>query len=276
MLIDGDKIDLIPIDADESTWCVDIAKLIDVANTCDPDDTAILVVHNVGNIVNVPRLKSILKEHQFIEDNCEGFLGEYEDLPTGTKSLASSISFYANKTLTCGEGGAFITNDADIHALVYRQANQGQTSERYVHDILAYNYRMTNMQAALLLSQLSLREEIQQKKSNIFEFYSKNLSNKYILQKISNGTKHSHWIFSVRLKGCDYTSNIMPQCNKSFETRPMFYQMSKHKHLRKYSNIDDENVAKLLSKECFMLPSHPNLNENDLNEIVQVLNKIVE
>lgn len=276
LLMDGDDIELIPIDADDDTWCIDTKKLISVANSNGPDDTGILVVHNVGNIVNVPKLKSVLPDHQFIEDNCEGFLGEYEGRPTGTSSLASSISFYANKTLTCGEGGAFISNDEYLSSFVSRLVNQGQTNERYVHDILAYNYRMTNMQAALLLSQLSLREEIQQKKSDIFKFYKENLSNKFSFQKITEGTKHSEWMFSARLKGCDYKKDIEKQCISLFETRPMFYQMSAHRHLLKYSKQDDENVARSLAKECFMLPSHPNLSKNDLEVIVHTMNRIVD
>ena len=90
MLMDG-EINLIPVDADINTWCVDVLKLCDVIQKHSYEDTGILIVHNVGGIVNVPSLKRKFPFHTFIEDNCEGFLGEYEGHKTGTASLASSI-----------------------------------------------------------------------------------------------------------------------------------------------------------------------------------------
>jgi perosamine synthetase len=99
--------ELIPIDSDLNTWNFDenqISEKID-------DETAILVVHNIGNVVNVPKLKRKFPNTVILEDNCEGFLGKYESKYTGTESFASSISFFGNKTITSGEGGAFITND---------------------------------------------------------------------------------------------------------------------------------------------------------------------
>lgn len=117
-------------------------------------NSAILIVHNVGNIINVPRLKRLRPDIVFLEDNCEGLFGMYENYYAGTQSLCSSTSFFANKTITSGEGGAILTNDDDLYQYLSRKINQGNTSTRYLHDMLAYNYRMTNLQAALLYDQL--------------------------------------------------------------------------------------------------------------------------
>lgn len=274
MLMDQDNLSLVPIDADESTWCVDREKLDQELRNSDPEETGVLVVHNVGNIVNVPALRAKWPEFNFIEDNCEGLFGKYESLPTGTKSLAASISFYANKTVTCGEGGALIVNDADVMSVLERQYSQGQTSIRYVHDILAYNYRITNIQSSLLISQLSIKDEILNKKEKIFEFYKNNLSKHFLSQIEEPGTQHSKWMFAVRLRGSNYHNDISKSLN-GFETRPMFYPMSSHSHLSKFCKPDDEVVAKLLSDECFMLPSHPGLEEKDLHFIVESMNKVV-
>lgn len=268
MLMDG-KINLIPVDASEDTWCIDIEKLRAEIVKYDPCDTGILVVHNVGNIVNVSKLIREFPEHSFIEDNCEGFLGEYENQKSGTASLASSISFYANKTITCGEGGAVIVAD-EYHNKINRIQSQGQTNQRYVHDILAYNYRMTNLQAAMLLSQLSILDEIKAKKEYIFARYKRDLSQKIKFQKVEENTKHSHWMCAVKVTDFDYhqENNIF---GSKFETRPMFYPMSAHCHLRHFSK--DESIANKLAKECFMLPSHPNLSDGDLDIIINHLNK---
>lgn len=268
MLMDGD-INLIPVDADENTWCVNIEKLrIEIAKH-DPFDTGILIVHNVGNVINVPKLIREFPTYSFIEDNCEGFLGEYENQKSGTASLASSISFYANKTITCGEGGAVIVSDK-YHEKINKIQSQGQTKERYVHDVLAYNYRMTNLQAGMLLDQLSILDEIKSKKEYIFKRYERDLSSKIKLQKAEENTKHSHWMCAVRINNFNYHKENSV-FSKIFETRPMFYPLSAHSHLRHFSR--DETVAHKLSKECFMLPSHPNLTDDDLDIIINNLNK---
>jgi perosamine synthetase len=269
MLMDGD-LNLIPVDADERTWCVDTSKLRDEIIKSDPRETGILVVHNVGGIVNVPSLMRDFPDHFFIEDNCEGFLGEYEGKKSGTASLASSISFYANKTITCGEGGALIIQP-ELHDIIYRTQSQGQTNTRYVHDILAYNYRMTNTQATILLGQMDLIPEIMEKKKILFETYRRLLSEKFQMQIPESGTKHSSWMFSVRAKGFDYHSSSK-EFGEEFESRPMFYPMSSHLHLRKFAR--DEEVASKLARECFMLPSHPALEESDIVKVCNRLNKV--
>ena len=268
MLMDG-EINLIPVDASEDTWCIDTEKLRAEIVKYDPCDTGILVVHNVGNIVNVPKLIREFPEHSFIEDNCEGFLGEYENQKSGTASLASSISFYANKTITCGEGGAVIICN-EYHNKINKIQSQGQTNERYVHDVLAYNYRMTNLQAGMLLDQMSILDEIKSKKEYIFKRYKTDLSSNIKLQKEEDGTKHSHWMCAIRVNDFDYHQENSIFSN-IFETRPMFYPISAHAHLKHFSR--DETVAKKLSKECFMLPSHPNLTDQDLDVIISHLNK---
>ena len=80
--------------------------------------SCVLIVHNLGNIVNVPRLRRLRPDIIFIEDNCEGLFGKYENKFSGTDCLCSAASFYANKTLTTGEGGAFFTNDEDVYEYI--------------------------------------------------------------------------------------------------------------------------------------------------------------
>jgi len=265
--------DLIPVDASLETWNYDINKLRAVLNKSDPQEVAVLVVHNIGNVVNVPSLLREYPDFLFVEDNCEGFTGKYEDSFTGTQSLASSISFYANKIITSGEGGAFLTNSLNVYDMIKRIYSQGQSSERYLHDLLAYNYRMTNIQSSLFLSQFSMLEEILDRKNNIWNFYNKNLDfNKFTKQKQEENCQSSKWMYAIRLAGFDYHSELKDK-NIGFETRPMFYPMSRHFHLNKYSKFDEQN-ANILSKECFMIPSHPNLTENDLEFIVNFLNKL--
>ena len=123
--------ELIPIDSDLDTWNFDISKIKPLID----ENTAILVVHNIGNIINVPRLKNLRPDIIFIEDNCEGFTGKYENIYSGTSNstLCSSISFYGNKIITTGEGGAFLTNDDNIYNYISKAYSQGMSEIKYIH-----------------------------------------------------------------------------------------------------------------------------------------------
>lgn len=264
---------LIPVDASLETWNYDLNKLKNILNKSDPNEVAILVVHNIGNIINVPKLQREYQDFLFVEDNCEGFTGKYEGIYSGTSALASSISFYANKIITSGEGGAFLTNSTKVYNTIKRVYSQGQSNERYLHDILAYNYRMTNIQASLFLSQFKLLDEILEKKNKIWNFYNTNLNfNKFTKQIVEDDCEPSKWMYAIRAKNFNY-HNELKEKNIHFETRPMFYPMSKHLHLNKYSKFDEQN-ANILSNECFMIPSHPNLSQSDLEFVVDFLNKL--
>jgi len=262
--------ELIPIDANLDTWNFDIDK---IQNNLD-ENTAILVVHNIGNVVNVPDLKRKFPNTIILEDNCEGFLGRYEGKYTGTDSLASSISFFGNKTITSGEGGAFVTNDEDLFNYINIVKNQGQSDDKFIHNILGYNYRMTNIQAAILYGQLMNLESIVEKKKNIFKEYKNNLMElgNVRLQKVEKDTEHSNWMFGVRFDDLtlERKKNLELHLYKSgIDCRPMFYDITKHKYL---SGIKCEtNHANILQEQCIILPSYPELTKS---QIIYITDKI--
>jgi len=268
--------ELVPIDADVDTWNFDLDKL----ESAIDEQSAVLIVHNIGNIINVPNLKKRFPNTIFLEDNCEGFLGKYNDKYTGTESFASSVSFFGNKTLTSGEGGAFITNDDDVFEYINTVKSQGQSNEKFVHDVLGYNYRMTNVQAAILYGQLDVMNDIKEKKHKIFQQYKSifKTNDKISFQKIDENTIHSEWMFGMRFN--EFTSEQKKQLElhlfqHGIDTRPMFYEMSKHNYL---SHIKNEDViAKKLNDQCLILPSFPQLTESQVNfignKILKYINK---
>ena len=260
------KFNLIPIDADIYSWNINLKKIK------TNDESAILLVHNLGNIINPKNVEGSV----IVEDNCEGFLGKYNENFSGTNCLASSVSFFGNKNITSGEGGAFITNDEDCFLYANKVQGQGQSKERYIHDELGYNYRMTNIQAAILYGQLEYLEEIQEKKKNIFNFYKKELTkNERIkIQTEEKDTVPSNWMMGIRIIGNENFNKInMFMKNKKIDIRPMFYPMSTHKHLKKYAWGRDETVAKILSKECLILPSYPDLTKEEQKYIINCINE---
>jgi perosamine synthetase len=257
-----------PLDAievmkmDERTLNIDTSE--EYWKTLEPS-SCVVIVHNVGNVVNVPRLKRLRPDIIFVEDACEAFGGSYESLPAGSVSFCSSVSFFANKTLTGGELGCVLTNDSDIHKYLSRKINQGVTETRYIHDILAYNYRATNLSAGLLCDQLLDREYILREKQRIFDLYQNTFP-----RNCEAETTPANWIMPIHLPG----NPSYEECEKFFkskgiEIRPMFYPINCHEHLKSISN--DTSVAKKIHREHIMVPSHPTLTDKEVLYIISCL-----
>ena len=259
------------IDASEETWNID-QTLIKGSGK----DTALLAVHNLGNIINIPQLQRNHPELIIVEDNCEGLFGKYEGRYSGTASLISSVSFFGNKTITSGEGGAVFTADDALFEYLNSVRGQGMSSIRYVHDKLGYNYRMTNVQAALLYGQLEMLSEIRERKEAVFELYKSELSSveEIFFQKQEEGTEHAQWMFAIRFPNFDLNQKRSLELflyENNIETRPMFYNINTHAHLKDIKS--DNRVADLLNHQCLILPSFPELTRS---QILTVTRKIKE
>ena len=285
VLYDGDYDYIIPIDADIETWNLHQKTLIDSWYSAKDiheqfaAETGLLAVHNLGNIINIPELQKNLPFLPIIEDNCEGFLGKYNNLHTGTSCLASSLSFFGNKNITSGEGGAIVTNDEESYLYARSLRGQGESSDRYIHDKLAYNYRMTNVQAALLCGQLDCLPEILERKEAIFSIYKKGFSNSenILIQEEEENTISSNWMMGIRIIGSPGFRDISSFLKKNnIDCRPMFYPMSRHKHLQKYAQHTDEEASSLLAKEVLLLPSYPELTPREQEHIMGTIKKYIK
>lgn len=277
-LFDNDY-QLIPVETDIDSWNYDLNKL-DAAIEMYPS-AAVLIVHNIGNIINVPELQKKYPWVYFVEDNCEGFLGKYNNQYSGTSCLAASISFFGNKNITSGEGGALLTNNENLYLFAKCIQGQGQSEKRFIHNELGYNYRMTNVQAAILCGQIDILPFILQLKQDIFDNYKKAFSDceEILMQSISPNTNHSNWMFGIRIPGnVSYDETEFFFKNNGIEIRPMFYSIATHQYL-KY-NIDvlknDCTNADILNKECFILPSYPELTVDEQNHVIKITNDYVK
>lgn len=254
-----EKLEVLPID--EETW--NMREDEEFLSTLD-SNSAVLIVHNLGNIINVPRLKRLRPDLIFIEDNCEGAFGEYEGVKSGCYegSLCSSMSFYGNKTITTGEGGAFVTNHDDVYDYISKVYSQGMSNIRYLHNVHAYNYRMTNIQAAFLYDQLCDIDNILLRKQKVFDEYDKLFNNtKLIRQKVNENIKRANWIYAVRIpdNSMSPTETFNFFREQGVETRPFFYSFEKHLHLenlKSYHKINKE-ISNKLTNEIVMIPSSP-------------------
>jgi perosamine synthetase len=265
---------------DINTWniCVDEEYIKELQT-----NSAVLIVHNLGNIINVSRLKRIRPDLIFIEDNCEGFTGKYENIYSGTSesSLCSSISFYGNKIITTGEGGAFFTNDDDVNNYILKAYSQGMSSIRYLHDTHAYNYRMTNIEAGFLYDQLNDFESIINNKKRIFENYKKILkplieTDKVAIFKEEEHTECANWIFALRLinnkKTIQETTDFFKSNN--IDIRPFFYPINKHGHLKDI--VFEDPVSDILHNEIIMIPSSPSITLETQKYIVKIIEIFID
>lgn len=269
---------LVSVDCSLDTWNYNHEELFDLLDKCDVSKTALLCVHNLGNIINIDEIKKKYSKLVIVEDNCEGLFGKYNNKYCGTDTLASAVSFFANKTITSGEGGAIIVNNDAAREYLKSFINQGNTNKRFVHDKIAQNYRMTNIQAALLLGQLESLNEIREKKYQIFSKYKKHFSNlEFIsLQVEEPNTESANWMFGIRFNNeITYEKAFEFLQKNGIDSRPMFYSHEKHGYLKNYiSSYKNNNNAELVSKKSIILPSYPGLKDQEINFIVNKITNI--
>ena len=198
----------------------------------------------------------------------------------------SPSSFYGNKIITTGEGGAFLTNEDAVYEYILKAHSQGMSAKRYVHNVHAYNYRMTNVQAAFLYDQLSDLETIVGQKIKVFETY-RELLNEYDMLRSGrvrlfeneDGAQSTHWIFTVRIVGnpktVDETAEFFDA--NGIDVRPFFYPIHAHAHLSGLTcdNGDNDTISVLLNKEILMLPSSPDITRDEQRRVIDTVRKFI-
>lgn len=230
---------------------------------------AIMVVHLYGlpcdmhKIVNLCQEKNLL----LIEDCAEAFGSRYHGQHVGTFGDAATFSFFGNKTITTGEGGMVVCKDATVHERACHLKSQGVSKTReYWHDSLAYNYRMTNICAAIGLAQLEQADTIIAKKREIAQWYSESLSGLPLsMHKEQEGTIHSFWMCSLLLDNAEKRQALREYLrNAGIETRPLFPPAHTMPHC-----FSDESfpIAENLSARGINLPSFPALTQEQVGEI---------
>lgn len=239
-------------------------------------NACVMVVHNLGNIVNVPRLQRLRPDLVFLEDNCEGLFGRYENTYSGTASLCSSASFYGNKTVTTGEGGAFLTNDLDIYRYIKTIYSHGMSEQRYIHHQLGYNFRMTNVEAGLLYDQLCDISHILSLKNTIFCLYDRLLSDLIEQQVVvktctDDHTSISQWMYLILVPGINFNRLEKFMEEKGIQIRPIFYDLHMHQHLKRFKKTEEDPFTLSVTDHGVMLPSYPELTFNEQEYIVSCL-----
>lgn len=254
------------VDSLHSTWNVDIE---DIKRKITPKTKAVMVVHLYGLSCDMDAIVSLCREHKLllIEDCAEAFGSLYKDQHVGTFGDAATFSFFGNKTITTGEGGMVICKDKNVFEKACHLKSQGVSkSKEYWHDVLAYNYRMTNICAAIGLAQLEQANTIIAKKRQIADWYREALIGLPLtMHEEQKDTRHSFWMCSILLDEPHHRQPLRDFLKvNGVETRPLFPPAHTMPHCISHEHFHN---AEDISARGMNLPSYPELTFDDISLI---------
>lgn len=258
------------VDSIEETWQIDPA---DVRRKITPKTRAVMVVHLYGLPCDMDEIMKICQEHKLllVEDCAEAFGTYYKGQHVGTFGDVATFSFFGNKTITTGEGGMVVAKDEDVARRAFHLKNQGVSQTReYWHDILAYNYRMTNICAAIGLAQLERAPEILAKKRQVAQWYSEGLEGLPLkLHQEQEGTTHSYWMCSILVESEEVRAKLRDHLKAAgVETRPVFHPAHT---MPVFEEKVEYPVAQYIGARGINLPSYPALTAADVNSICEAI-----
>lgn len=258
------------VDSCEGTWQMDPAQ---VEEKITSRTRAVMAVHLYGSPCDMDALSSICARHDLllIEDCAEAFGTYFKGRHVGTFGDAGTFSFFGNKTITTGEGGMVVVKDERLAERVFHLKNQGVSSTKeYWHDVIAFNYRMTNICAAIGLAQIERADEILARKrviANTYRTALKGLPMEFHHEVAD--TVHSYWMCSVAV---DDEQHRQPLRNHllgfGIETRPIFYPAHMLPHLSQTVSLP---VAEDISRRGINLPSFPDISAGELDHICSAI-----
>lgn len=266
-----------PVFADSlaSTWQIDPE---DVRRKITRRTKAVMAVHLYGLPCDMDALADVCREYglYLIEDCAEAFGTHYKGQHVGTFGDVATFSFFGNKTITTGEGGMVVTKSKALHDKAYHLKTQGVSPVReYWHDVVAYNYRMTNICAAIGLAQLEQADAIIEKKREIANWYHQGLKGLPLATHDEiTGTRHSYWMCSVALDIAEEREPLrafLKECG--VETRPVFHPAHT---LPPYAADLSFPVAESLSARAMNLPSFPGLTRAEVNDICGLIRQFYQ
>ncbi len=261
------------VDVDRKYWCIDPDK---VRESITKKTKAIIVVHLYGHPADMDAIMNIARRNDLkvIEDCAEAHGATYKNKRVGSIGDIGCFSFYGNKIITTGEGGMVTSNNYDLSQRVRILRDHGMdTSRRYWHNEIGYNYRMTNIQAAIGLAQLeSIMRKIEKHKW-IAREYSRYINDEVEIQPEMPWASNVYWLptFIVNGYGGSLSRDLLMQflANKGVESRPVFYplnEMSPYRDDKVFTN------SYHISYHGISLPVSNEFDEDDIQYISKAFN----
>lgn len=267
------------VEVDRDTWNIDTKKIEEKITS---KTKAIIVVHLYGNPVDMDAVMKIAKEHNLyvIEDAAEAHGAVYKGRKVGSIGDIGTFSFFGNKVITTGEGGMIVTQNEELDKKIRLLKGQGVDPEkRYWHLEVGYNYRMTNIEAAIGLGQLEKVDEhitnrvrVREKYYNLLKDYSDYIE----FQTITEGCEAINWMTSITFTSkvtLDRDTIRQKLEEQGIETRPVFYLINE---MPPYKDGESFAVAQEIAGRGINLPTHDLLTDEDIEYICNCLLNVIE
>jgi perosamine synthetase len=269
----------VPVDAECGTWNI---NPILIEEKITNKTKAIMVVHLYGHPCDMDRIQEIANKFNLliIEDAAEAHGAEYKSRKAGSLGDISTFSMYANKIITSGEGGLVLTNNKKYYEKVEYLKNQSfslKGPRDFIHEDLGYNYRSTNLQAAIAYAQFLQIDDLNKRRIEVNEMY-KNAFNDIeglTFQVNRDYAKNVYWMSSILIDKeiTGFSRNQLEEhlLKNNIQTRRLFVGMNKQPVLKKYGIIinTDFPVSDKLSDNGLYLPTYPQLNYSDIERIAK-------
>lgn len=270
------------VDCDPQTWNIDVSA---IESRITPRTRAIMPVHIYGLPVDMDPLIDIAQRHELkvIEDAAEMIGQNYRGKACGSFGDISTFSFYPNKHVTTGEGGMILTDDDALAERCRGLRNLAMKApRRFVHDEIGWNFRMTNMQAAIGLAQLERLDEFVPRKRRIFDRYTELLSDIASLQLPVACTEYArnvNWVYGVVIAddvSFDAAEAMQRLAVKKVGTRPFFWPMHEQPVYRKAGLFDGESYphAERIARRGFYLPSGLVLTDGQMERVSAAVHEV--
>jgi perosamine synthetase len=259
------------VDSLRDSWQLDPE---DVRRKITPRTRAIMAVHLYGHPADMPALMTIAREAGLfvVEDCAEAFGTRIGGQHVGTFGDIATFSFFGNKTITTGEGGMVVTNDATLADRAVHFKGQGLAKHRvYWHDVIGYNYRMTNMCAAIGLAQMERADELLARKLAVAARYDAALAGAGVEPHRATRPdyQHSYWMYSVLVPSGARDGVMADLREAGVETRPLFYPA--HTMPMYSQRYERHRVAEELGWRGINLPSWPGLLPEQVQHVAESL-----
>lgn len=264
------------VDIDPVSLCLDEGQL---QKAITNKTKAVIPVHLYGHPANMARICDIAQKAgiHVVEDAAEAHGAKIDNQIVGSWGSLGVFSFYGNKIITTGEGGIITTNDRDLYQKIKSLRDHAMSpTKRYWHETVGYNYRMTNMQAAIGYAQLLRIEEILLKKQQIYHWY-KDLLRPYpslLLNQSKANVSNVYWLICVQIQNCSENERdlIISQLDmKGIGSRPFFYPLHKMPMYKNLCSDFDIPITIQVSSQGINLPSFYDITHDEVKRVVDTM-----
>jgi len=265
------------VDVEEDTWNIDPRQLEKAINE---NTKAVIAVHLYGHPCDMEPILDICDRYKIVlvEDAAQAHGAEYRGKKVGSIGKIGCFSFFANKLITTGEGGICVTDDPELtHRIEHLRDHGMSPTKKYWHDAVGYNYRMTNLQAAVGVAQLERIEWFVERKRMVANLYRNHLADigNLVLPTEKDYAKNIFWMFTICIReACKVSRDELMQLLKSegVDTRPVFFPLHV---MPPYCTEKTYPNSEKISKAGISLPSSAALTEQDVDRVCRLITRFV-